>query len=575
MTIVVRESKRMLMAVLACVVICSGPAVKSIQAQNLVQNPSAEDVDATGLPAGWGIYYGCGKAKLTVSSAEKHTGQRSAYLELTDWWTSPTNSAAQEANNAIVLCRNDGYRVAGSVPCSPETDYAYMFWYKGDFQSARVVATGWPDANAGAAQRISLNVAGSAMTSSQEWQRCAGTFRTASNVNQVALLIGLTAQRSVGENLGSIYVDDAYIRKKALPDSQIRGLWWYLKAGEREAGLQEIQDSFTQIKGAGFNTVFAWVDSLYLAALDRPELVAAAPQAGWDALGEVLKAANSNSLQVHAWFSPWIYKENYKAIELRDHPEWAAVDLKGVTNTGAVCFIRPEVRQFELDLITRLLDRYPDLAGIHLEEPGFPSGNYCYCQFCRQLARDWYAMDIRTNSVAYGPARASLAAAMCTDFVLRFREATRLNWPWIWLSANGGGGDGTGEWQIGRDWVTWARRRYLDFYVPQLYTTNTDTFVARIRGTLTNLVSCSLVPGIGVSWSGLYPERQQPDILNAQIVASQQLAGSGFVIFRSDYLTPELLAAVGEALRVREPSSPTTLRILATNSPSASKTLGP
>ena len=53
-----------------------------------------------------------------------------------------------------------------------------------------------------------------------------------------------------------------------------------------------------------------------------------------------------------------------------------------------ICFVRPEVRQFELDLIAKAIDRYPDLAGIHIEEPGYNWGNdYCYCDYCRQFCQ--------------------------------------------------------------------------------------------------------------------------------------------------------------------------------------------
>jgi hypothetical protein len=44
-----------------------------------------------------------------------------------------------------------------------------------------------------------------------------------------------------------------------------------------------------------------------------------------------------------------------------------------------------EVRKYELDLIEKIIDRYPDIVGIHIEEPGFNWGaDYCHCDYCRR-----------------------------------------------------------------------------------------------------------------------------------------------------------------------------------------------
>jgi uncharacterized lipoprotein YddW (UPF0748 family) len=538
------RSSRSRQTLLVFVLLWLGAAPDGVKGQNLVANPSAEKADDTGRPQGWGMYVGAGGAKLTVVTAMKHSGQSCARLELTEWYT---EGGVQQANAAMVLARNNGYSAQGAISCSPGANYVYGFWYKGDFQSATVSVIGWPDVGAVALQRVEVETNGSALHPTPVWQRCAGTFRTGINVHCFALLIRLSATRTAGKTLGTIYVDDAQIREKAFPGSRIRGLWGYLKSEKREEGLQEIQDTLGQIQRAGINSVFIWVSSLYIAALDRPELRRLDPQSEWDALGEILKAAREHSLQVHAWYSPWINKAEGEAVELRDHPEWAAVDATGKADDESICFMRPEVRQYELHLIENLLNHYPDLAGVHIEEPGLPE-EYCYCGFCHRLWHDWYGTDIPRDLASNAPLRESLKAAMCTDFIVRLRQTMQANWPGVWLSANGGGGDGAMEWKIGRDWVTWAHRGYVDFYVPQLYTEDAEDFISQAKNTKETLGPCNLVTGIGVNWTGMSSEWQKPEVLREQILASEQIGSKGFIVFRLDHLRDEHFVAIHEAL---------------------------
>ncbi len=529
-------------------------AARAAIAGSLVANPSAEEATDRGTPAGWGIYLGAGTATLTRATDEKHTGQASACLELSGWHVPKDAKDAPEnrsASAAIILAANDGYRAKGALPGTPGTTYAFSFWYKGDVP-ATVGVTGWPSADADHTARIRLTVAGGAMRPGPNWRRCTGTFRLPEGAACFALMIHASGKESDGFRLGKLFVDDASIVAKVFPDGQLRGIWCGLpKAKEREEGRKEIAARLEKLKASGFNTMFVWTTSLYLAALERPELRAADPPAAWDALGELARAARERGMQVHAWYSPWIYKGTGRAIELRDHPEWAAVNAAGVTDKGGVCLARPEVRQFELDLLSRLADRYPELAGIHIEEPGYNwGGPYCHCEFCRRLCREWFGLDIAGGPPEARPLLDHLAASFCTDFVLRLRQALLARRPEMWLSANGSAGPNADrDWRIGRDWVTWARRGYLDFYVPQIYTRSVEAFVASGQKTKELLGPCDLVTGLAVSWSSIYPQRQDPRVIQDQIAAAAKLGANGFVVFHLDHLNDEHFAAIRDVVK--------------------------
>lgn len=223
----------------------------------------------------------------------------------------------------------------------------------------------------------------------------------------------------------------------------------------------------------------------------------------------MIRAARQRGIEVHVWYSPWIY------------------------------------------LLGKLVDRQPDLAGIHIEEPGFNWGaDYCYCDHCRRLARDWFGIDLAKAPTAARVSLHNLAAFMCTDFFARLRQLVIQRRPHVWLSANGSGGTNP-DWYIGRDWTTWARRGYIDFYVPQLYTESVETFIRQAERTKDRLGDCDLVTGMAVSWSGIYPKRQDPKVIAAEIAAARKLGAKGFCVFNQVYFFEEHFAAVRQAVADR------------------------
>jgi len=125
----------------------------------------------------------------------------------------------------------------------------------------------------------------------------------------------------------------------------------------------------------------------------------------------------------------------------------------------------------------------------------------------------------------------------------------------MWLSANGSAGPNADkDWRMGRDWVTWARRGYLDFYVPQIYTKSVEGFVQAGQKTKELLGSCDLVTGLAVSWSSIHPERQSPRVIQDELRAAEKLGAKGFVVFHLDHLNDEHFAAIREVLR--QPQGP-------------------
>jgi hypothetical protein len=533
----------------ATIVVCVACFYRSADAENAAPNPTAEQVAADGKPVGWGLYVGAGQMKLTSATDQRRSGQRSACLELTDWHTPAGADAAahRSVSGAIVLAPNDGYKASGAIACSPGTSYAFSFWYKGNVSSATVGAVGWPSGEADHTKRIPIPILEGDISPGSQWRQRTGRFRIPEGVRRFVLMVNGGGDQSKGFTLGKLYVDDAEIIPHMYPNGELRAIWCALPNGtRRDEALREINASLDKVKAGGFNTVFVWTLSRYLAALDRPDLQKIEPQAAWDVLGEVIRAAKARGIQVHMWYSPWIYKRE-GAIELREHPEWAAVDAKGVADPDGVCFIRPEVRQFELELLAKVIDRYPDLAGIHIEEPGFNWGESCCCDYCREFCLKTLGVDLRKDPQAAKPVISSLPAFMCTNFFIRLRQMMLSKRPEMWLSANGGGENA--DWHLGRDWPTWARRGYIDFYVPQLYTGSIESFTKDGLITKSLLGECDLVTGMAVSWSGIHPALQSPAVIKAEIAAARKLGAKGFAVYHQCFFKDAHYQAVREAVQ--------------------------
>lgn len=499
--------------------------------ENLCPNPGAEMTDAR-LP-GFALYWGAGQAALTSSREEKHSGASSACLDVTGWWR-PADAADTPANRSVnmslVLAENDGFDAKGAMPGEPGGLYAVSFWYKGDVRSGTVRAIAWPNLEGKRNDRLYVPGLADTIAPTAQWQCFGGTFRLPAEATCFAVQINVSGAEKDGTRLGKLYVDDVRITPKRWPDGEMRAIWWGGPQERRDRAkcLAEAAAVLDQVKTVGFNTVLLETGSLFFEALQRPELQKDAPGSDWDWYGEVLKLATARGLQVHLWYAPWTYKRTYNSAEPRDHPDWRAVYAEGRVSDDAVCFVRPECRQYQLALLRQVLERYPDLAGLHLEEPGHPT---CHCAYCAKLAKEWLGLDILADPAGTEASLRNLAAFMNGDFFARLRQMANSLRPEIWLSANGSAGANP-DWNIARDWPTWLKRGYIDFYVPQVYTEDPARFTKLARETQDVLGGGAMVTGMAVSWTGIYPRRQDAQNLVQEIRSARQLGAKGFAVFR-------------------------------------------
>lgn len=333
---------------------------------------------------------------------------------------------------------------------------------------------------------------------------------------------------------------------------EIRAVWMELPPMEQKQGKAAIRQRMPALARAGLNAVFFWCSSTSVEALRASSHAASSPPATWDALGVAIREGHAAGVKIHAWYSPVRYKETFRAVELRKHPAWAAVDSAGRPSDAAICLTRPEAREYEVEAAIELVRRHPDLDGVHIEEPGYPSGPYCFCDVCRQAGRQLLGFDIKTRPA--DGAVATLKAFVCTEFVRELRERLRLEAPGVAFSVTGGF-DPASDFLIGRDWGTWVRRGYLDFYVPQIYTNSRNEFLELAAGAVRAAGAyCPVVAGIVTSRTAFMPKRESTVELLEQIGAARRIGMAGFVLFSDKYLSEEELKVLSglKAARARK-----------------------
>lgn len=330
--------------------------------------------------------------------------------------------------------------------------------------------------------------------------------------------------------------------KELFPGGQLRALWCAPPTETDEAaGLAKIDEMLDRVVSGGFNALFLWGTSDYLwAVTEGGDALAESPTAHYDPLGKMIERAKERSVAVHLWYSPWIYKAAERAIETRRHPEWLAVNIEGKTDTDGICLNRPEVRQFELDLLRKVMAHYRDLAGIHIEEPGYNWGDYCYCDHCRQMFCALTGIEVADDADSRQKIKEefhNFNAAFSSDFMIRLRDVMKQENPNLLFSTNGSPGVNS-DWKLGRDWAGWAAHKVIDFYVPQIYTEDVTAFSQRAVQTKKTLGSCVMVPGFAISWSSIYPKRLTKETLEGLVDAALAAEGKGYVVFHYNHFEP-------------------------------------
>jgi len=367
------------------------------------------------------------------------------------------------------------------------------------------------------------------------------------------------------------------------PAPRPRGLWVLCEGSQRvldeparidallaRAAALGATDLFVQVYRGGR----AWFDSSHADAAPYRAIVETTHV---DTLRALLRAAHEADLRVHAWVNALSLAGNRDAPIVRDLGRGTVqVDRFGRSvldypdldvpppdrryyrmGTPAVWLDpgAPGVRERLVATFAELVERYPELDGLHLDyirypdvlpfPPGSRFGvglDFGYGEATRERFRRETGLaapfgDSLRNANRWDAWRRE----QVTGLVAAVREATRAHAPELRLSAAVWTYADRAYLALGQDWRGWLEAGLLDLAVPMTYTLDDRLFRYHARAFAGSPFAERIWIGIG-AW--LFAERPQRAV--GQVAAARAAGTAGEVLFSYDSLAdaPALLAAL-------------------------------
>jgi uncharacterized lipoprotein YddW (UPF0748 family) len=342
----------------------------------------------------------------------------------------------------------------------------------------------------------------------------------------------------------------------AAAKTEARAVWLHLSSmfdADPAKGKEQIHSVVQKLAEHNFNLILPWVTSEYLVALDHEEYRKGSRSAAWDSLGVLIDEASRAGLAVDMWYAFTEYRSagspDYDP-RVGGDPKWAALrinEYRPDPKTGKiaprkledVCPQHPEARKWQLGHMAKVLQRYPKLGGIHIEEPGYTYQGNCLCDLCMEVFPKLYGAPLPE---AIETREAEDFRTMGTSFFMaELLALLHKDYPRAVFSTNGGP-DWRYDRKEGRDWGRWARSGWLDYYASQVYTTKTEAFRRQIKMTVKDLSpECPVYAGIALRWS---EGQNTVDETMRQIEASREQGAAGVCLFSASAFTDEFYAAL-------------------------------
>lgn len=348
---------------------------------------------------------------------------------------------------------------------------------------------------------------------------------------------------------GSVGASTLKAKGGVLPSSsnssteEVRGAWIHPEgrfSSDPAKGKQQIRDAVRRLADAHFNLILPWTKDGYLVALDHPEYLPAHPLAKWDGIGFLIEEAARAGMGAELWYAFGEYRSRESPDfdpRVGGNLEWAArrlVELVPDPKTGkplprkydSLCPQHPAARLWQMNLLTKTFERYPQLRGVHIEEPGYSYPDECVCDLCLKLFSEMYGKSL--PQVIHTTAATNFRNIGPTEFMNQLHDLLQARYPNYTFSTNG-----AYSWRIdrarGRDWTYWAALDWLDYYAPQIYVNDVGTYRKRLAFTMKTLgAHCATYPGIGVLWSS--GKNTVPNVIR-QIEASREMGTGGVLLF--------------------------------------------
>jgi uncharacterized lipoprotein YddW (UPF0748 family) len=345
---------------------------------------------------------------------------------------------------------------------------------------------------------------------------------------------------------------------------------------------EKIREMIRRAASNNFNTIIVQVrgrgDAYYSSRWEpRPGGLKNQP-AGFDPLAYTLTEAKRAGLRVHAWINtnllanlddlPTEAQHVYNA-----HPDWLAVprpvaaalyamspadpryrativewskanraEIEGVYTAPA----NPAVREHVYSIWMDLLERYPQLDGLHFDYVRFASPDFDYSRTSLERFRRWLepslspaerrllAVALKSDPLAaadsYQEQFADFQREQVTALVERIYHGVKKRKPGAIVSAAVFANEENARTRRFQDWRRWLDLGILDVVCPMAYSADTAVFQEQIK------VAAAAAHAAGREvWAGIGAYRVPAESAVEKINAARALRADGIILFSYDF----------------------------------------
>ena len=332
---------------------------------------------------------------------------------------------------------------------------------------------------------------------------------------------------------------------------ELRGAW--MGQPTDDTNWDEIM---SELEAANFNAIFPLMLNPASAVYPSEYLM---QRTKTDQMKACLEAARRHGIEVHVWKANWQILSRSKADARRQQfidEGRTVVSVEEAMGKEEISHYKWRTRwldpsdkrnrELEFDTMMELVEKYhPD--GIHFDFMRYPSNRYCYCDRCKVEFEEWAGVKVQKwpdDCWAKGKHLAKFRdwrRHLQTSLVKRIAEGARKIDPNVEISLAARASVTGAPENDAQDWMTWARKGYLDMLCPMDYTSSVEVLRKRLQPQLA--VIDGAVPvyaGLGVS-----PSRSATPVnLSQQIKLARELGADGFLMFSLTSFSRAMLPAL-------------------------------
>ncbi|MHB9132859.1 MAG: family 10 glycosylhydrolase [Armatimonadota bacterium] len=262
-------------------------------------------------------------------------------------------------------------------------------------------------------------------------------------------------------------------------------------------------------------------------------------------LAYMIERCHAHGMEFEAWTCTFTEAGPSKLID--EHPACRAMGTEGAyrveggNGEGWACPARDLTQDYELAICREMLERYPDVDGLHLDYIRYSSTDTCYCAACQAEFSEQYGFDLLNDVMPGGSEGKAFdayvrwrcghirrfvekASALTKAHNMRLTAAVFPYYPSI-------------MYDMGQDWVDWCRNGLLDAVYPMNYNWS-DVMVGRYTDLATSMLTGANV--LHCQGLGLKADMTPADIRNlGQAALNHGAAGLIFFEARTLLAQPE------------------------------------